>query len=464
MSPNASRGGSGEAAGVCAALAAALGVAIFWGFTVDDAWITARVAWRIASGSGYRFNASGPIVDAVTPLGWVYVLVPFAKRSPLGAIQAARYLGAVAWILAAGWWGYRSSKADKNPYFAVVFLAAAPFGAWASAGMETGLVVALATLALCESLLGTVAAGIVAAFRPEMIPFCLILSLRSAEPRKKIAQNCARAALVLAFPTGVAAIRYFAFGRAMPLAALAKPSDVEHGLHYLLGVLLFLGPTWLWIGPGWKDLNRPERIIALSVVVHFATLIVVGGDWMPLWRLALPAMPAALWVAACLQTVRSQLMNAIGFTVAFAASVMVGYRVGLPGRHVFEVRAALIDDVQPLLAKSRQLAGLDVGWLGAAFPGDILDLAGITDPRVAMLAGGHTTKKIPNSWFDSRQPDTLVLLTAPGQAIRQSWQGTRFARVVENRVKDMPYWQNCTLLGDVQLRYTSQAYAIIHCK
>ena len=150
MSPNTSRGGSAGAACAWAALAAAVGVALFWGFTVDDAWITARVAWRFASGLGYRFNETGPAVDAVTPLGWVFVLVPFAKHSPFPALQAARYLGAIAWILAAAWLGYSAKKCGKNPYYAMVLLAAAPLGAWASAGMETGFVVALSTWALGE--------------------------------------------------------------------------------------------------------------------------------------------------------------------------------------------------------------------------------------------------------------------------------------------------------------------------
>src|SRR4051812_27296533 len=52
-----------------AVLAAAIGIALAWGFTVDDALISARVAAHLAQGLGYRFNADGPRVDCVTPLG-----------------------------------------------------------------------------------------------------------------------------------------------------------------------------------------------------------------------------------------------------------------------------------------------------------------------------------------------------------------------------------------------------------
>ena len=464
MSPNTSRGGSGTVAGVMAACAATLGVGLFWGFTVDDAWITARVAWRLANGLGYRFNASGAPTDAVTPLGWVFCLVPFAKHSVLDAFQAARLLGAFSWVLASAWFGFRLKRAGKNPFYAMVLFATPPLGAWASAGMETGCVVALSTLALGETWLATMAAGIVAAFRPEMIPFCAVLALRSnVSGKPSELRKFAPLALTLAFPIVVTVVRQFAFGRPMPLAALAKPSDLEHGLRYGLGVLLFLGPTWLWLGNGWKALTRSEFMVALSVAVHFAAILAVGGDWMPLWRLAVPVMPAALWVAACLHTRQKPTTNLAGLVVGLIGSVYVSYRVGLPARHVLEARLSLVDQAKPLLAGSRQVVALDVGWLGAATAGDIFDLAGVTDSRVAQLPGGHTTKKIPNSWFDSRQPDGLVLLSAEHQTAKRQWQDMTFARQVENRIKSMPYWQPCRLSGTIGLKYTTQTYVVVRC-
>jgi hypothetical protein len=331
--------------------------------------------------------------------------------------------------------------------------------------METGFIVALCTVALGDSLGACLAGALAAALRPELIPFCSILALRWIEPKTRtLVQSWAPILITLALPIAVAIVRNWAFGRCLPLSALAKPSDVGHGLRYGLGVFLFLGPTWLWLGPGFKALNRQERIIALGAVIHLLTIILIGGDWMPLWRLALPAMPAALWVAVCLQTSRRPIFNALGLSVAMLGAVYVGIQVGLAGRHVNAARAALIEMARPLLQGTKRVAALDIGWLGAAYPGDIVDLAGITDPRVAVLPGGHTSKRFQNSWFDSTQPDALVMLTAPGEAIRRPWPDTTFARNVENRIKSMPYWQDCTLRGQVQLQYTSQTYAIIRCQ
>src|SRR5688572_9822626 len=66
--------------GVALALMPALAL---FGFTVDDALITARYAHHLAIGAGYRFNALGPVTDGVTPLGWALALAPFAHAGPL---------------------------------------------------------------------------------------------------------------------------------------------------------------------------------------------------------------------------------------------------------------------------------------------------------------------------------------------------------------------------------------------
>src|SRR4051812_8801381 len=69
-------------------LAAVLPVAIWlWGFTVDDALISARVAAHLAQGLGYRFNPHGSVTDAVTPLGYAWLLALLARLSHAGTWQ-----------------------------------------------------------------------------------------------------------------------------------------------------------------------------------------------------------------------------------------------------------------------------------------------------------------------------------------------------------------------------------------
>ena len=464
MLPNTGRGGERARAACFSAALAALGVVLAWGFTVDDAWISARVASRVANGIGYRFNAHGPLADAVTPLGWAWVLAPFARHSVHGAIEAARILGSSAWVLAAAWFGFGLAANGKNPNRLSPLLAVAPVGAWACSGMETGVVLALATVAIAENFAGAVAAAVVAGWRPELIPFCLVLAMRPLAAKKL--GNVRRwlpLGLAVAAPVLVALIRQFVFGRPFPLAVLAKPSDIEHGVRYGLGALLFLGPTWLWAGGGWKGISTSDRIVAGAVVAHGLAIVAAGGDWMPLWRLAVPAIPAALWVSASLQERQRPALVWLRLCVASAVAVYVWVAVGLPARHVMLARLSLVEQGHRALAGSRLVASLDVGWVGAAFPGDVLDLAGVTDARVARLAGGHTTKKIPNSWFDSMQPDALVLLTAPGQIPREPWNTLQFARGIENRIRDMQYFEGCRLSEVLKLLHTDQSYVVVRC-
>ncbi|MDF3068109.1 MAG: putative rane protein, partial [Polyangiaceae bacterium] len=71
-------------------------------------------------------------------------------------------------------------------------------------------------------------------------------------------------------------------------------------------------------------------------------------------------------------------------------------------------------------------AALDVGWVGAVADFTVVDLAGVTDPRVALLRGGHTSKRIDDALLRSRDVDALVLLAPPHE------------REVERRVRLLP--------------------------
>ncbi|HET9954845.1 MAG TPA: hypothetical protein VFQ61_10090, partial [Polyangiaceae bacterium] len=135
---------------MAAAFAAAIGMAALWGFTVDDAWISARVASNLARGAGYRFNSDGPVVDAVTPLGWAPLLALFAARGSTAALLAARWIGALTWLVAAAGLGVKWSRLGLRAAITgtTAIALTVPLGAWAVSGMETGLVIALGTVAL----------------------------------------------------------------------------------------------------------------------------------------------------------------------------------------------------------------------------------------------------------------------------------------------------------------------------
>ncbi|WP_437338952.1 hypothetical protein [Sorangium sp. So ce394] len=441
-------------AGALAALLPALALS---GFTVDDALITARYAHHLARGLGYRFNAAGPVTDGVTPLGWAFALAPFAAGGPLAALAAAKAIGVAAWTLAAGALALAVDRASGRPArFAALALvpASAPLAAWSAAGMETGVVAALGALAVALpalgwALAGAACAGAAAALRPELLPFALVVALAAlAAPRAGGAGAAppvpagarALAALALAgLPfVAVAAARLAIFGRAAPLAALAKAPDAALGARYALACFLLTGPVALIAPVAWRALPAWPRGLLAAVAVHFLAVATAGGDWMPLSRLVVPALPAVVLAAAHVASAAGARATALRIALALAGQLFVMIRVGPTAARVGGDRLRVIEELRGALAGAEVVAALDIGWLGAATGATLVDLAGVTDPAIAALPGGHTTKRIPGALLDARGVDALVLLLAEGQALASPWTASRFARGVEQHLARLP--------------------------
>jgi hypothetical protein len=408
----------GEYLGLFAALP------VFWwlrGFTIDDALIPARYAANIAAGYGYRFNMHGGVTDGVTPLGFPYLLAPFAKGGPLDALQAARALG-IAWILAALYLGREVARlsGSRLRYASLLLIAfSAPLGAWSVSGLETGIVIALATVAATvpdcakNALGGAALAGACAWLRPEMIAFSAILgAARALTAEKRLARILA---VVLAVGPWIlaAGIRWIVFGRPAPLAVLAKPSDLAHGAIYVLPQILFAGAPFAALAPlTWRTLPRWPRVLAIASFLHLAVVLLAGGDWMPLARLVTPVLPPlALVVAYLLRSAsRASLIPTMGrLAIGCAAEIYVLARQGPIAAHVLGDRQALIEAARPVLENAAKVAAIDVGWVGATTDAEIVDLGGATDPQIAALPGGHTSKLISGAFLTGRAPDRLVL-------------------------------------------------------
>jgi len=421
-----------------AVLAAALPAFGLWGYTVDDALIPARIAAHLAAGLGYRFNAGGAVADAVTPLGWAHALVPFAGGGPLSALSAAKWLGVVSWLLAAALLGVNIARAgERTARFAplLVLSVCAPLAAWAVAGLETGVVTALATLAVTPIRGAPLAAGLAAGLRPELLPWAVSVSFGIAAAERRGPRAIALAiALAVLPPVAVAGVRLGVFGHAWPLAVLAKPSDLDHGLFYASWALVHTGPPLLVLAPwalrraGW----RPIAIVA-AALVHWIAVALAGGDWMPFYRLVVPVLPSLLLAGASVAEHAASWATALRTVLAAAACLLVLVPRASDARAVGARRRALITAARPALAGAKSVAALDVGWVGAATEASIVDLAGLTDPRIAALPGGHTTKRIPEGLLEARGVDALVLL-ADAPAPPDPWWTVRFANGVEQRV------------------------------
>lgn len=431
---------SGTALGarLCGALAALASVASAWGFSVDDALISARVAAHLAHGHGYRFNAAGPSTDCVTPLGWAYLLAPFASGGPEAALAAAALLGAALWIGAAallGQWGAALCTGARRWAFFACIASSLPLGAWACSGMETGLVLALGVGALAPGVPGALCAGLAAALRPELVPWAATLSFGQALAVRSPLRARVLALLLALLPALlVALVRWRAFGLPVPLAVYAKPSDFEHGLRYVFGAVALAGPALTLLGwGGWRTLPPRLWAVALSFAVHLLILLGVGGDWMPLWRLAVPTFPGVLLVGAALAERSSRAGNVLRALLLGAAAAQLHYFLGSDTRAVRARQSRIIADARPLLAGARRIGAVDVGWLGAATEQHLVDFAGVTEPAVAYLSGGHTSKRLPRDFLERQRIDTLVLRRSAGASAEPRWAYQVDARVLTLR-------------------------------
>src|SRR5262249_44027983 len=132
-----------------------------------------------------------------------------------------------------------------------------PVGAWAAGGMETGVATALCTLAaVCFKTPGWCAllAGVAAGLRPELVvgggPLACgsahSFGPRSAPPPVRVARGVALACTPFLL---CVVVRIVVFGRPAPLAVLAKPSDLSHGLTYAAAASLFVLTPLLTVAP-----------------------------------------------------------------------------------------------------------------------------------------------------------------------------------------------------------------------
>lgn len=417
-------------------------------FTVDDALIIARYAHHLAHGVGYRWNIHGPITDTITPLGFPYLLAPFAQTSVLAALSASKLIGLFAWLMGAGFVAVAvdRSSTDRKRFTALLMLpVSAPLAAWSVAGLETGFVTALsatgvALIALAWPRVGAGLLGIASAFRPELAPFTFVATLAPCpdKPRPTARDLVQRLVLTMGPFVLVAVTRVMIFGRPTPLATLAKPSDPTLGLMYSAACFLITGPLVIVAPFAVRRAELFVQILMGAILVHFAAIAVAGGDWMPLSRLAVPVLPACMIVAAHLASVARIPSTALRTLLALAGEIFVLVTKGPVAAKVGQDRRDLIQIMEPALKDAKVIGTLDAGWVGAATDAMIVDFAGLTDPSIAALPGSHTAKHIDRSMLDKRGVDTLVLMRSPTDPTETPWTDTRFSHVVEMRIARFP--------------------------
>jgi hypothetical protein len=432
--------------GALALMLAAIPALWLFSFTVDDALISIRYARHLRAGEGYRFNAGGPSTDGVTPLLWPVVLLPLSRAVPLVVLMRAKVLGLAAWLTAAAGWGAAIGRAEAGvPAKGIAVAALAlcvPLAAHSVSGMETPLATALATWAAVlyrRPRAAALLSGLAASFRPEMLPWAFALGVGFAlarAPRSPPRVLASGLFAVLPFGTCVC-VRLAMFRHAAPLAILAKPSDLTHGVAYATAAALAsIGPVLACAPLAAARAKGAPLVLVLAGAVHLVAVACAGGDWMPFARLVAPVVPSLL--------LASVLVSPFASPIATALRAFVGLGVGL-GVLVFAAPAArtvgpdrdrLVARVAPLLAGASHVASADAGWPSAATEATIVDLGGVTDPEIAALPGGQTSKRVDGALVLAKGTSALLLYAKASDLALDSWRDAVFLRVVDARLAD----------------------------
>lgn len=394
--------------GVAVLLLMAMG--LVGSFTIDDAWIGARIARNLLTSHQWAFNVGTPS-DAMTSPVWILpnLLGEWLHRAGLKnitGITVCKLLGALSAAVAGALVVRRGLTHGTFAGVAtsLLLLCQSTLWIWPGAGLETG--VAMLAFTGCAvgrpNRLRTFLFALIPWLRPELVAASLVLAALGDPSRRRdtlsaIALGCA----------SVAIFRLAMFGHVLPLAAWAKPTDVGQGLRYAITGSIFV--TW---GIGAWLVHRSARVAGLALagalLTHLLLVALAGGDWMPGWRLLAPVLPLyALSAALGLDNVRTH-STATGTGVAnHGRGLSTGILVLLCSMGALDIAAQLPSilgdakhrpQAQVLVASwgkhAKCIATVDVGWIGYATSARIVDLGGITDEQIAHLPGRHLDKHL----------------------------------------------------------------------
>jgi len=353
-----------------AGLAAGIGAFIilcasYFGFTVDDAFISLRYARNVAAGWGFVFNRVGPPVEGYSNFLWIVLEAAVFRVAPAADPIIAAKLFGVAFGVAAVVAVYFFARRLYGP--AAGGLAAALVGAnaavpfWAIGGLETTQYLLLLFVALLLSLrikdggfwpAGAGVAWCAAALaRPDGVVMAAAVLGYIIVSRRGARRAGLLAAAVFAVLYGVYfAWRWHYFGLFLPNTFYARAGI---GVRSLASRLIGLWPLVLWVLPaavlaawGARRWRKPETgILWVGVVVAMLAPLVAKREWMPGYRYEIPflgllAVAAAGALAELLKRARvgvAALALAAGCLYAFLPGVFlygdVGYGAKLARAH-----------------------------------------------------------------------------------------------------------------------------------
>jgi len=492
------------AAVIAAALAVHLALAARFDFVCDDAYISFRYARHLAEGSGLTFNpGESPPVEGFSNLLWVLWMSLFEVLgvAPEAASRVTSVLCGAVLIALVARFLHRRFPADSRPALAGALCLAAmpPFAVWSTGGLET-MAFALACFAAFERLSldphrpRGVAAGLCAAaaalLRADGAMWAFAMIAVAALPIVRgggavLRRQVLIAAAIVALVT-IAQFdwRHEYFGEWLPNTARVKTGmsslRLGRGFDYVATFLLVVPlaaavPVAAAVARG-----GAAPLLALQSAAVFAVAcaysVTTGGDFMPMGRFLVVAMPfvavlfaivferfarhRAAWpvAGACLVS-----LVLASFDVPLASSALADrfhFRGNRPTRSTeVEMWRESRDNAAEWKALGRALSLTtkpgesivfgNVGAIGYETELKIHDLYGLVSPEVARrearpvrASPGHDHGVSPEFFFAQKPTYLTAYLLRPGDTPVDGpppgWTKATWESKVEIVVKPLP--------------------------
>jgi hypothetical protein len=291
----------------------------YFGYTVDDAYISLRYARNVAAGEGVAFDGRVPPVEGYTNFLWVLCEVPlYALRLPGDAVFYVKLAG-IGWGLAtlgaAFFLAKRVYGAGAGVVAALLIAAMGNVAFWAVGGLETAQYLCLIILAVFF----TVAAGrrtvtavvagavwcLAALARPEgfVLASVVILSgLIMGGAGARARRGFLLAGIVLWAGYGAYFLwRWYYFGMLLPNTFYARagfsPASFAGRMRGALPFLAYAVPP---VAAAWalgrRDKDPGVRLLWVALIACLALAFVARREWMPGFRYELP-FAVLTWLA-----------------------------------------------------------------------------------------------------------------------------------------------------------------------
>jgi arabinofuranosyltransferase len=282
----------------------------YWGLG-EDSYITYRYALNFAAGHGLVFNPGEYVEGYSNPL-WLFMLIPWLSAGvPIAfASRIMTFIMSAALIILIWRMGHygRGRKMFLPAFAALLFVFNYYFVHYAQLGLETILLALLLTLAafllMKKQLIPTsILLGLAAWTRPEGAIYFVALTILLESRRYFQKEKLDRGAWYIPAFILLAVLflwRWNYYHEFFPNTYYAKvdPGAVSQKVKGLRRVLAFLfsGTRLLfWLPAVMLIFKRPKDnrvLVYLTVILaDFFYVIMVGGDFLPLFRYVVPVLP-----------------------------------------------------------------------------------------------------------------------------------------------------------------------------